>query len=354
MEKLIEIDGRSGGQCLRTSLALSSLLKKPVLVFNIRANRPKKGLAQQHLTGLNTLAKISKSKVKGNFLGSEKVVFYPKKIKAGNYGVNIGTAGSITLLLQTLTLPLVFSEAKTSFRIFGGTDVPFSPCFNYSKEVFFHFLSFMGSKFSLNLKRRGYYPKGNGLVSFSKISSKLPLKPFYRVGQDGLDHIKIFSHSTGYPKEASANLSSAAKKVLSAKLPLVDFDESIEFNEAIETKGAGIALIAVLKDRTRIGTSALQEKKENLKPGVKAAELLLKELESKKPIDVHLADQLIPFMALAKGRSVFETSALSHHTLNNISVTEKFLDVKFEVKGKINEPAEISVEGIGFKGLKNE
>jgi RNA 3'-phosphate cyclase len=354
MENLIEIDGRSGGQCLRTSLALSSLTKKPVLVFNIRANRPKKGLAQQHLAGLNTLAKISKSKVKGNFLGSEKIVFYPKKIKQGNYGVNIGTAGSITLLLQTLTLPLIFSEAKTSFRIFGGTDVPFSPSFNYSKEVFFHFLSFMGAKFSLNLKRRGYYPKGNGLISFSKISSNLPLKPFYKVEQSELDYIKIFSHSTGYPKETSSNLSSAAKKFLSEKISSVGFDESIEFNEAIEEKGAGISLIALFKDKTRIGSSALQEKKESIKSGFTAAELLLKEFESKKPIDVHLADQIIPFMALASGNSTFETSALSHHALNNISVTEKFLDVKFEVKGKINEPAEISVEGIDFKGSQNE
>ncbi len=200
-EKLIEIDGRAGGQSLRTALSLSALLNKPTLVFNIRANRPKPGLAQQHLTGLNTLTKISKAKTKGNFLGSKKIVFFPKKIKEGNYAVNIGTAGSIPLLLQTLTLPLTFSEKKSSFRIFGGTDVPFSPPFNYSKEVFFPFLSKMGAKFSLNLKRRGYYPEGNGLIVFSNNESKLPLKPFYKVEQDKLDFIKIISHSTGYPKE---------------------------------------------------------------------------------------------------------------------------------------------------------
>ena len=76
----------------------------------------------------------------------------------------------------------------------------------------------------------------------------------------------------------------------------------------------------------------------------------LNEINSNKPVDSHLSDQLIPFIALAKGHSTFETSVLTHHTLNNISVTEKFLDVKFEVKGKINEKAEISVEGISFKG----
>lgn len=353
MQELIQIDGRAGGQCLRTSLALSSVTKKPVLVFNIRANRPKQGLAQQHLTGLNTLAKISKAKVKGNFLGSKKIVFYPKKIKEGNYGVNIGTAGSITLLLQTLTLPLIFSQTKTSFRIFGGTDVPFSPAVNYSKEVFFHFISFLGAKFSLQLKKRGYYPKGKGLISFSKISSKLPLKPFCKVEQDELKFIKIFSHSTGYPKEASENLSFLAKKLLSEKLPSIDLDSVIEFNESIEEKGAGLTLIAFFKDGLRIGSSSLQEKnKSPKKVALNAVKLLLNEINSNKPIDSHLSDQLIPFMALAKGHSTFETSVLTHHTLNNISVTEKFLDVKFEVKGKINEPAEISVEGIGFKGSK--
>jgi len=352
MEKeLIEVDGRSGGQCLRTALALSSVTKKPCLVFNIRANRPKKGLAQQHLTGLNTLAKISDSKVKGNVLGAERIVFYPKSIKEGNYGVNIGTAGSITLLLQTLTLPLIFSLKKPSFRIFGGTDVPFSPSFNYSKEVFYQFISFLGAKFSFNLKKRGYYPKGKGLISFSKISSKLPLKPFYKVEQDKLNFIKIFAHSTGYPKEASENLSSLTKKLLQEKFPLVDLDEETEFNESIDEKGAGITLIAKFKDGLRTGSSSLQEKnKPPKKVAVQAVEFLLNEINSLKPIDSHLADQIIPFMALAKGHSTFETSALTYHTLNNISVAEKFLDVKFEVKGKITEPAEISVEGIGFKG----
>ncbi|MFH1663308.1 MAG: RNA 3'-terminal phosphate cyclase [archaeon] len=348
---LIQIDGRSGGQCLRTAISLSSVLKKPVLVFNIRANRPKTGLAQQHLTGLNTLAKISRAKVKGNFLGSKKIVFYPKELKDGNYSVNIGTAGSITLLLQSLTLPLVFSEAKASFKILGGTDVPFAPSFNYTKDVFFPFISSMGAKFSLDLKRRGYYPEGKGFVFFSKASSNLPLKPFYKVEQGRLKFIKIISHSTGLPKEASANMLASAKKTLIEKLS-PDFEEVTEFNEAIDEKGAGITLIAFFDDKTRIGVSAVQEK--NKRPGKLAAEELIKEIGSKKPVDMHLSDQLIPFMALAKGHSTLETSCLTHHTLNNISVAEKFLDIKFEVKGKISEPAEISVEGISFRGTKNE
>jgi len=355
MEKnLIEIDGRSGGQSLRTALALSVVLNKPTLVFNIRANRPKKGLAQQHLTALNTLAKISKAKVKGNFIESKRIVFFPKKINSGNYSVNIGTAGSITLLLQSITLPLIFSEEKTSFRIFGGTDVPFSPPFNYTNEVFLPFISSMGAKFSLKLKRRGYYPKGNGLILFTKISSKLPLTSFNKVKQNNLDYIKIIAHSTGYPKQAPENLLLTAKNALSEKLPNIHLEEIIEFNEAIEAKGAGITLIAVFKDKTRIGASALQEKnKPAAKTVLTAVNSLLTELNSNKPVDEHLSDQIIPFMALAKGHSTFETSLLSHHTLNNISVTEKFLDVKFEVKGKVNEPAEISVKGIGFKGAEN-
>ncbi len=130
-------------------------------------------------------------------------------------------------------------------------------------------------------------------------------------------------------------------------------DEVIEFNDSIELKGAGINLIAVFKDKTRIGVNALQEK--NRKPektALIAVERLLKQINSNKPVDEHLSDQLIPFMALAKGHSTFETSFLTQHTLNNILVTEKFLEVKFEVKGKINESAEISVEGIGFNGIK--
>ncbi len=351
---LIEVDARAGGQCLRNALSLSFITKKPALIFNIRANRPNKGLARQHLIGVNTLAKISEAKIKGNFLGSKKIVVYPESIKEGNYAVNIGTAGSITLLLQALTLPLTFSDKKISFRLFGGTDVPFSPPFNYSKEVFFPFISGKGAKFSLELKRRGYYPEGKGLISFSKIFSKLPLKPFYKVEQGELKFIRIFVHSTGYPEDASKNILIYAKKFLQEKFPETDLDSVIEFNEAIEEKGAGITLIAYFKDKTRIGAGALQEKNfSSKKTAEKAVENLFFEVNSGKPIDSHLSDQLIPFMALAKGHSTFETSVLTYHTLNSISVVEKFLDVKFEVKGKINEPAEISVEGTAFKsGVK--
>jgi len=347
--KVIELDGRAGGQVLRTALALSAVTQKPASIFNIRKNRPNPGLQAQHLTGVQTLAKVCNAKTRGIELKSTKIIFYPKKIIGGNYSVNIGTAGSITLLLQAVMLPSLFSKTPLNLRIFGGTDVAWSPPFNYMKEVLLSSLNQMGAKFNLELKKRGYYPKGRGLAIFSSFKSKLPLKPLYLAEQKELHYIKIISHSANLPKEVALTQASSAKKILSDKLNC-DIEEVIDFRETGESEGSGITLIAVFSDGARMGACSLSEKnKPAEKIGEQAAQLLLQEIESKKPVDQFLADQLIPFMALAEGFSTIECSKLTQHCLTNIHVTQKFLDVKFEVKGKLNEPAEIRVQGTGMK-----
>lgn len=348
MQNMIEIDGRAGGQVLRTSIAFSAVTQTPVTVFNIRANRPNPGLQPQHLTGIQTLAKLCNAKIKKAKLKSKKILFYPQKICGGSYSVNIGTAGSISLLLQTVMLPSLFSSNPVKLKLFGGTDVKWSPPYDYLNRVLLPAISKMGAKFSIDLKKRGYYPKGNGFVTFSSNKPRLPLKPLYLVEQSQLQFIKLISHSVNLPKEVALNQLSSARKILLEKLQ-TDFEELIEFRDTGETNGSGITVVGVFSDGSRIGASALGEKgKPAEKVGKEAAEAFLKELDSEKPVDKFLADQLIPFMAIAKGYSTIECSEITQHILTNISVVEKFLEVKFDLKGKTGEKGEIHVKGLGL------
>jgi len=340
-----EIDasmGEGGGQILRTSLALAALLQKPVSIENIRANRPKPGLQPQHLTALQTLAKISNADVKGAQPKSTSIFFHSGKISPISLNVNIGTAGSISLLLSQI-LPVAMLE-ETKLRVVGGTDVPFSPPISYLQQALLPALRKMGCKFEIGLIKHGFFPKGNGIVSFSSKPASLPLKPINLTEQGKLQFIKIFSHGASLPKEVSVNQLNAARKGLQGIC--ADFEELCSFEpERKDTIGSVCSVFAFFSNGAVIGASALGAKgKPATDVGKEAAANLLQELEANAPCDSHLADQLIPFMALARGRSEILATKITEHAKTNIAVTEKLLDVKFSIEGN-----KISVEGAAYK-----
>ena len=351
MAEFIELNGdygSGGGQILRTALGLSTLLQKPFSIDKIRYNRPVPGLQAQHLTALTTLRQICNAQIEGARLLSQEVKFSPQAPRAAQLHVNIGTAGSVTLLLQSIILPALLHEIR--LRIVGGTDVAWAPSVNYMQNVLLPALAKMNAKFDLELNARGYFPKGLGSASFSSKPAKLPLKPLSLANFGNLERIRIISHCANLPKEVALNQLKSAKKSITDALGNLDLEEKVECREKSETTGSGIDLFAYFSSGAVLGANALGEKgKPAEKVGREAAEKLLKELSAKKPCDSHLADQLIPFMALAQGYSTIETTALTEHTQTNIFVVEKFLDVKFEVSGNLHEPAEISVMGAGFK-----
>jgi len=332
---------------LRTTLALAALTKKKVHIENIRASRPKPGLRPQHLAAVRTIAEICCAETSGVEPGSAEIIFLPKKLSPTNFSVNIGTAGSISLLLsQVLPVSLL---VETKLHVLGGTNVPFSPPLEFLQESLFPALHKPGARFEARLVRRGYFPKGNGAVIFSSKKARLPLKPINISNFGSLEFVKVYSHCVSLPGEVAKNQAAAAKHYL-ASLG-AEFDELIECKPNSRALGSGISLFAHFSSGNILAGSALGKKKLPAeKVGLEAAKSLLKELAPKKACDSHLADQLIPFMALAKGESRVETTCLTEHCLTNIAVVEKFLPVKFEVVGQKNFPATISVKGIGFSG----
>lgn len=347
---LVEIDGsfgEGGGQILRTSLALSAISGKQVLAKNIRASRPKPGLQPQHLASVKTIATICNASVEGAKLGSTALSFKPKNVVSTNLGANIGTAGSISLLLSQV-LPSSLLQ-KTTLRIVGGTNVPFSPPIEFLQEELFPALKRMGASFGLSINRRGYFPKGNGLASFSSNQARLPLKPIKLLEFGEIKSGIIFSHCSSLPKSVAENQAIALKQCL-ASLG-IDFEEHVECAEHSQSIGSGITAFVKTTSGAILSGSALGAKGIPAeKVGREAAENLLKELGRRQPCDSHLSDQLIPFMALAKGKSEINAPMLSQHCITNIAIVEKFFPIHFSVEGSLGNPAKVSVQGIGFSG----
>ncbi len=345
MADLIEVDGAAGGQVLRTSLGLSALTGKPFAIKDIRSNRPNPGLQPQHFTAVKVLAEICGAEIEGALKESKQLTFKPGKIRASSLQVNIGTAGSVTLLLQALLLPALKAEVR--LRAVGGTDVPFAPSTQYYQDVLFPALSAFGAGFELKANKRGYYPKGNGSISFKSLPTKFPLKAvdFTELGR--LQSIKCFSHCASLPREVAVHQARAARKKL-AEFEC-DWMESIECASKSDTLGSGIDLIASFDNGARLGANALGKRgKPAVTVGEEAAVQLIKSLRSLRPVDAHLADQLVPFMGLAKGTSIFNCSEVSQHLLTNIGLTKQFLGCEIFVVGDLGQPGRVTVKGIGF------
>jgi len=329
--------GEGGGQILRTSLALATLLKTPVKITKIRANRPKPGLANQHLACIKALQTIANARVKGVKLGSTEIEFYPGKIRGGSFKIDIGTAGSISLVLQALSLPCSFADEEIKLTIKGGTDVAWSPPIDYVKNVTYVILKKMGFEASLDLIKRGYYPKGNGLVNVEFF----PMKKLrgINIERGELIEIKGIAHSLNLPCHIVEREAKAAKEILPCEVKL-------ECKKNFST-GTGIVLWANF-GKTVLGSSSLGERgKPAEKVGKEAALELKKEIESQASLDIHMADQIIPFLAIAKGNSSFTVRKITKHLETNIYIVEKIVGNRFEIEKK-DKLYVVKCRGSGF------
>ena len=334
--------GEGGGQILRTSVALSSLFKKPIRVVNIRKNRKPPGLKAQHLHAIKLLSKITNAKTEGLYVGSTEIEFVPEKIKGGEYFENIGTAGSITLLLQAVILPILFANDEISIKVIGGTDVKFSPSLDYFRYVILPYLERFAD-IEFELRKRGFYPKGGGEVII-KIAPKYSIDNYesidkfieavrnnvepYDLLDDDINEIHIYSVAS-----KSLKAKKVAERMLeSAVNNLHDLDAKIHKNiEYTDTLSPGAVITIVAKSNSRIfGADALGEKGKPAElVGKEAAMKLKRVIESRVSIDEHLADNLVPYLGLVGGK--FTTYALTGHLETNIWVCEKFFGKIYRV-----------------------
>ncbi len=346
---MLEIDGshgEGGGQILRTAISLSSLTKKPVRITNIRANRPNPGLNYQHVISIKSVSELCNADVKGLSKGSKEVEFHPHEIRGGKFHFDILTAGSTTLVLQACLLPSLFASEPTEFKITGGTDVKWSPPIDYLRFVFAPIIHKMGGEVSIVLGRRGHYPKGGGEI-IARVNPVGKLKSLNLEQKGELKSIRGITHVSNLPgKIANRMKHTALLKLVGYKDVSVSEEHYPQGKDPAHGVGTGIVLWANYEN-TVLGGNGLGEKGVPAeKVAQDAVEGLLTEMNSKSTLDVHAADQFLPYIALAKGESVFLTRELTNHAKTNMWLIEQFLDVKFEVRRK-EEVEEVRVMGVG-------
>jgi RNA 3'-terminal phosphate cyclase (ATP) len=332
---LLEIDGsqKSGsGTILRLSIALAGVLGEPLHIYNIRQRRDQPGLRPQHLESVLTASKLCNAEMKGATLGSRELWFKPDGIVSGEIRAEIGTAGSIPMLLLTILPLCAYAKGAVSVQVVkGGTDVRHAPTINYLKHVFLPILERMGLKASLTVRKYGYYPKGMGEVLLEvqpcfKLTS-IHLKEFGTVEElRGVSVCTFLEDRKVAERQAKAANRYLKDHGYEAKIQVVN-DRSNPLQ-----KGSSLVLWAETSTGAVFGGDAIGElRKSSEVVGREAAENLFREIEAQATVDVHLADMLVSYIALADDNSVYLTRDVTDHLDTNMWLAQKILGVKFQV-----------------------
>lgn len=334
--EILKIDGshgESGGQILRSAITLSSITGNPIEIENIRKNRRMPGLRAQHLTGVKLLAKICDARVEGLHIGSSTIKFYPNKIQSMSLQENIGTAGSISLILQMLIPAIALAKKKLDLSIIGGTDVLWSPTANYTKYVLKEAYSRIGIDFSMEIQRRGYYPRGGGMVHLTICPSK-KLNPIFLTRRN-TRNVKLFCSYSGVPE--------VVPMVNRAIKTLKDNGFSVESQtDEQQAQNQGASLVLFGHDPTSVnGADELLDFKDKNAFGKKC---LSNFIESSLGVDNNLSDMLVTPLSLIDDTSVFTVKEISQHLQTNLYTVSKITGCKYGI-GKIDGGYEVRIKG---------
>ncbi len=329
---MLEIDssrGEGGGQMVRTSVALSALTGIPTKLTRIRENRPTNGLSKQHTTAVGAVALMTGSEVEGNIVGSSELLFKPGNEQLNNITLDIGTAGSISLVMQAVLLAARNHKEKLTLDIIGGTNVMWAPPLDSYQMVLFPLMKRMGIKADVEILERGFYPLGGGHV----VATLEPIGDIYPLMLTDLGDFKgikgrVFVQHL--PDKIGTDMVDACRRTLA---PKYDVDFEIQKSTG-NSRGAGMVLVAEYENGM-ISSNVLTSRGHSAEQsGEDAANDLITEMGTGATVDSHTADQLLPYMAMAKGHSEFVVSRISKHLLSQMDTLESFLDVRFGVERK--------------------
>jgi RNA 3'-terminal phosphate cyclase (ATP) len=329
---VLEIDssrGEGGGQMVRTTVALSAITGMTTKLTRIRENRPTNGLSKQHTTAVSAVATMTGSKVEGNYVGSSELLFEPGNEQLYNLDMDIGSAGSISLVMQAVLLAARNHKQRLIVDIRGGTNVMWAPPLDSYQMVLFPLMKRMGITAKVDILERGFYPLGGGHVVAT-------LDPIGKIQPLSLDRLGLLQSINGrcfvqhLPDKIGTDMMDACRRVLGPKYE-IDF----EFQKCEgSSRGAGLELVANYENG-KLASNVLSSKGHTAEQsGLDAASDLLQEMCAGSTVDIHTADQLLPYMAMAEGKSCFVVSRISKHLLSQMDTLESFLDVRFGVERK--------------------
>jgi RNA 3'-terminal phosphate cyclase (ATP) len=325
---MLELDGshgEGGGQILRSSLALSMVTGTPVRIRNIRARRSKPGLMRQHLVAVQAAARISGARVTGAEIGSQTLSFAPGEVRPGEHELSIGSAGSTTLVLQTILPALLCASEPSLLVLEGGTHNPLAPPFEFLDRAYLPLVNRMGPRVQAELERPGFYPAGGGRIVVS-------VEPAPR-----LSGFELLERGEIRGRQATALVSRLPRHIAERELDVVaqqaGWDRSeLEVLEVASPGPGNVLVLAVQSDALTEVFAGFGER------GVMAEEVAGRTVEEMQgylaagvPVGEHLADQLLLLFALA-GSGAYATLPLSGHTTTQIDLIPRFLDVLIQVE----------------------
>lgn len=343
---MIRIDGsygEGGGQILRTALGLSCLFGKTFRIENIRRGRKQPGLMPQHLAAVRAAQLLSGASVSGDNPGSLDLTFSPGPVKGGEIRIDIGTAGSTLLVLQTLLPALAFSGQRASVILTGGTHVPFSPSYHYVAGVLLPVLKGLGIDVNLSIDTYGFYPKGGGKIR-AEVAPLKTVRALQSVERGRMRRLTGLSGTQNLPISIAERQRDALLKKLSCHIP--DTTASVGVTEAPGRGQGTFVFIMAETEHSFAGFTALGERGKPAEAvGEEAAGELLGYVTSGAALDRHLPDQLVPFLALCSEESVFTTASVIRHLLTNLWAVRLFHPCRYEVTGNIGEPGTVRMRG---------
>jgi RNA 3'-terminal phosphate cyclase (ATP) len=322
-------EGEGGGQILRTAVSLSAITGTPVEVANIRAKRPNPGLRPQHITGVKIIADLFHANVENLRVGAEWIRFEPSdRFEGGSVKVDVGTAGSIPMILMAVVPAVSLSNNNLEIEITGGTDVKASPTIDYVRHIVEDAYRSIEIKFSSDVLKRGYYPKGGGIV-------KTVIEPCKEPGTMELLSAReiaprITSVCGQLPRHVAERQTSSAMIALEKKgIRCSNYSASIETSIS---PGSSILVYSTSDFGPHVGGDSIGELGKRAEAvGAEAAERFLESALVQVPVDPFLADMLVLPLALAKGRSKYRIARATEHLRTNLRVASQMIGCKYSI-----------------------
>ena len=345
---MIEIDGakgEGGGQILRSALTLSLMTDRNFRIVNIRARRSKPGLRPQHLVSVKAAASVGQAQIEGAHLGSQEIAFRPSSINPGSYRFEIPTAGSTSLVMQTIFLPLSTAESPSKVEIIGGTHVPWSPSFHYLDLNWLPAMRTLGFRASLELELAGFYPQGGGLIRAS-VQPVRRIAPVQRIRRGDLLRVHGLSIVSNLPEGIAQRQRKRAVK------RLADLACPVELGiRTLPSPGKGTHLLLQAEFESGqacyLGLGARGKPAERVAD--EAVDALHEFLTGEGVVDEYLADQLLLPLAFAGGDSEFRTSKITQHLLTNAEIIHDFGAAEIEIRGELDQPGIVEIRPRGNK-----
>lgn len=343
---VVEIDGsfgEGGGQILRTSASLAVALGKGVRVFNIRANRPQRGLRAQHVTALQAVAQLCAGQLTGAQVGSERIELLPGPVTPGVYHFDIGTAGSANLVLQTLLPPLLLAQGDSQITVTGGTHNPLAPSFEYLRDVFGPLMTAMGAQSFLSMTRAGFYPAGGGevMLQLQGLSGPEPLIGLNLMERGDLKFIEGLSAAT---ESLPSHIAERQAAQAMARLRQRGLRGAMEQTAWPTFSPGTVVFLRAVFGRSVAGFFALgQIGKPAERVADDAVDALLAYLDAPGALDPHAADQVLAIAALCPEPSRYTTTAVTQHLLTNAHVVRQLTGRSVTVEGDLGQTGCVAV-----------